>query len=61
MNFRTLGNTTAEYEYQALLDAWRMRGGNAGRPPTHGRYTKVAIAQRQRAWLFLRTLLALMR
>lgn len=39
----------------------RMHGGKAGRKPTHGRYTKGAIAQRRRARMILRTLRALLR
>jgi hypothetical protein len=30
-----------------------MHGGKAGRKPTHGRYTKAAIAERQRARVIL--------
>ena len=35
----------------------RMHGGNAGRKPTHGRYTKVAIEERRK----FRELIRLMR
>ena len=38
----------------------RMHGGKAGRKPTHGRYTKAAIEQRQDVRELLRTLRELM-
>ena len=38
----------------------RMHGGKAGRKPTHGRYTKAAIEQRQNVRELLRTLRELM-
>ena len=40
----------------------RMHGGKStGRPVIHGRYTKVAIAQRRRDRALIRALLALVR
>lgn len=33
-----------------------MHGGKAGRPPKHGRYTGVALAERRRMREALRTL-----
>ncbi len=39
----------------------RMHGGKAGRKPTHGRYTKAAIEQRQGVRELVRTLWALVR
>ena len=37
----------------------RMHGGRAGRKPTHGRYTKAAIAERREVRAILRALRAL--
>ena len=34
----------------------RMHGGKAGRKPTHGRYTKAAIAERREVRAILRAL-----
>lgn len=34
----------------------RMHGGKAGRKPTHGRYTKVAAAERRRVRALLRAM-----
>ena len=34
----------------------RMHGGEAGRKPTHGRYTKAAIAERREVRVLLRAL-----
>ena len=34
----------------------RMHGGKAGRKPTHGRYTKVAVAERREFRAMLRLL-----
>ena len=34
----------------------RMHGGKAGRKPTHGRYTKIAIEERRKVRALLRAL-----